>query len=164
MPPGPQAKRPKCSNMVASLASKLQVPQAHVAEALRTEVVAADSQQRTKWSCAKQFRRSLNDSIADVSPYGALIQTTEIGVNGKFQWHYANPFALLYISCARSRMFGVFLRKCLEGQKGKIVIYHDECKPGNVLRPDEGKELLCLYWSLLHVPFFSDLGNAGSFI
>lgn len=38
------------------------------------------------------------------------------------------------------------------GQALSLVFYQDEIKPGNILRPDVGRSLVCFYWTILELP------------
>jgi hypothetical protein len=40
----------------------------------------------------------------------------------------------------------------MNGGMGRLALYFDEVKPGNVLRPDKGRSLQCVYWTLLDLP------------
>ena len=42
-----------------------------------------------------------------------------------------------------------------------LVFYVDECKPGNVLRPDKGRELACFYWTVREFPSWFRARDGG---
>jgi len=86
------------------------------------------------------------------TPYGKLIKTFNLDIAGKsITVPYINPFAFLYHMCACVAAFGDLLRNCIFGD-GTIIMYSDEIKVGNVLRPDDGRAMECIYWTILQLP------------
>ena len=66
---------------------------------------------------------------------------------------YANPFALLFLACSRAVDFGTFLRGCLGGDgRGGFVFFCDETTPGNPLRPDKGRKIMNIYYTVKQFP------------
>ena len=47
---------------------------------------------------------------------------------------------------------GALLLSYLKKGTSRIIIYLDECHPGNILRPDHGRKLMCIYWTWLELP------------
>lgn len=89
------------------------------------------------------------------SIYGKILQsTTVVLTDGETHMlEYANPFALLHQMCNWKPGFGDMLRDARR-QQGKLslVFYQDEIKPGNILRPDQGRTLVCFYWTIAELP------------
>ena len=69
-----------------------------------------------------------------LTPYGELIQRLDMG--GRPGPEYINPFALLFQLCTVSVAFATFLKSCCKGGRVRVIIYADETRPGNALRPD----------------------------
>ena len=78
------------------------------------------------------------------------------------------PRALLYLAClfapAFAQMFGQTVGLQVHGEAwpsrdafanaavGRVVLYADEVRPGNALRPDEGRLYLGVYWGVMEFP------------
>ena len=48
--------------------------------------------------------------------------------------------------------FGRFLLSCLGGAAGDFILYLDDVRPGNILRPDPGRVYYSILWSLAQYP------------
>ena len=92
----------------------------------------------------------LAGTAATLTPYGELIQ--RLDMDGRPGPEYINPFALLFKLCTVNVAFATFLKSCCKGGRARVIIYADETRPGNVLRPDKGRALQCLYWTLAEFP------------
>jgi hypothetical protein len=68
-----------------------------------------------------------------------------------FQWPYLNPFALVSYLCVACVHYAGLLKYHLANDTSSIIIYWDEVRPGNPLRPGVGREVFAFYW------IFSDL-------
>ena len=105
------------------------------------------------------------------TPYGTLIKELdkeyeETGARKRVT--YLCPRALLYLAClfapAFAQMFGQTVGLQVHGEAwpsrdafanapvGRVVLYADEVRPGNALRPDEGRLYLGVYWSVMEFP------------
>jgi len=62
--------------------------------------------------------------------------------------------ALLYHLSCISEHFAEIMCKCMSAAPDamKIVIYVDECEPGNPLRPEKSRMLQCVYWAFVDWP------------
>ena len=65
---------------------------------------------------------------------------------------FVNPLALLSTLTANRPALGDLLRSTQGAGQLTVVLYADEAKPGNVLRPDTGRAQLCVYWTILELP------------
>ena len=88
-----------------------------------------------------------------MTPYGAVLQHMHIdGMDGPFP--YINPLAFLYYACRRVKQLGELVvdvaRKHPEGCS--IILYIDECNPGNPLRVGAPRQLQCMYWTIAEFP------------
>ena len=89
------------------------------------------------------------------TPYGTVVQTMTlpmVGTNDAFVWHYVSPFALLHHICTLSSTFASIVGSHLAQQTNNIMLYFDETKPGNVLRPDPGREFMAIFWTFRELP------------
>ena len=113
----------------------------------------------------RTLRRDMQKDVEDLAnhntPYGKLVQTLDLGI-ADGQIPFINPFALLFwVSCACVE-FGDLLRQSVT-DRARIVFYCDETKAGNVLRPDEGRSLQCIYWTLMDIPSWFRVRKFGWF-
>lgn len=91
------------------------------------------------------LRRRLQE---DSGPCGRVLDCLTVPIDGQpWQWHILRPAALLDRLCSINNKFGD-----LVAATDNVVMYADEIKPGNVLRPDKGREQLCFYWTLKELP------------
>ena len=65
---------------------------------------------------------------------------------------YICPLALLWTMASASEGFGMFLLACLGGAAGVFILYLDDVRPGNILRPDPGRVYYSILWSLPQYP------------
>ena len=105
----------------------------------------------------RTVRRKLTDAVRihanQMTPYGTVIKTRHVGVPGLQRWDYACPMALVwYLSNNSDAFFNLVRSACSHGRPMRIVIYVDECEPGNPLRPEKSRKLQCVYWSFVDFP------------
>ena len=90
---------------------------------------------------------------ATQTPYGALIQSMELPLEDeKMLLRYINPFGFLHYLSQESAAFGRIIANKLKNQTNSVIIYFDETRPGNVLRPDYGRQVLAVYWTFKELP------------
>ena len=55
--------------------------------------------------------------------------------------------------------FGILFVGCLDGALGYFILYLDDVRPSNILRPDPGRVYYSILWSLAQYPpwYFSRL-------
>ena len=96
------------------------------------------------------YRRDAQDLKQATSPYGKLVEA--VLLEGKY-FAYVNPQVLLYEACSKNEEFAIMIRDSLKsGQEPRVVLYGDGCTPGNPLRPDKGRKVFCVYWTLTCIP------------
>ena len=123
---------------------------------------------------ATQKRTDKEDWCQRETPYGPVIQIHDLGPKVGEQ-QFAHPFSLLWTLCAHSEHFFDFLTNNFASgtpqahpngsaiasglaagghtrQYGRICIYADETTPGNVHRPDKGRQYMAAYWTFLDFP------------
>ena len=86
-----------------------------------------------------------------VTPYGNLYQALQIGTQTIDR---LNPFGFLWLLAKLDDRLAAFLEKHLGGKQCRIAFYCDGVKPGNVLRPDSGREFEAVYWTFMEFPDF----------
>lgn len=98
-------------------------------------------------------RKSLGKAVGELAaartPYGPLVQEMELDTTPPARWPFIHPLALVFHLSASSAAFSRLMSSCLEKVAGgllKIVIFVDEHRPGNVLRPDAGRATQGVYW------------------
>ena len=107
---------------------------------------------------ARQGRREVAEAVLHhataMTPYGPVVQQLDFSIDQErtHSMAYIHPFALIFYLCSLNSCFGALLRDCLRNRLCRIVMYIDEIKPGNVLRPDKGRATPCVYWTFLEFP------------
>ena len=89
------------------------------------------------------------------TPFGKVVQHLDLGADGYRQWPYIHPLALLWFLSARSPEFGLLLQSMIDNSSKKfldVVIYDDAFQLGKPLRPDQGRNMLGIYWFFLELP------------
>ena len=90
------------------------------------------------------------------TPYGKVCQDLLAdGKVGQVCIYTCNPFALLYHACSKSEMFFQFLKGIVNNTADgylDIAVYLDKATPGNNRRPDDGRSMQCLYWTVVEFP------------
>ena len=101
-----------------------------------------------------RVRDDLTEYLDIKTPLGPLISQLQVPLeSGKsFSWHCANPAPLLYTLCDRSPNFAQLLQDSHHAGPGGVVLYTDDCTPGNQFRPDSARTTLCVYWTLRDLP------------
>ena len=65
---------------------------------------------------------------------------------------HVNPAALLFLLGERSAAFRQLMLPLLGGTPLRLILYIDELKPGNVLRPDKARTTHVCYFSFAEIP------------
>ena len=94
-------------------------------------------------------------AASEITPFGTVVQHLDLGADGYRQWPYIHPLALLWFLTARSQEFGLLLQSMIDNCSKKcldVVIYDDAFQIGNPLRPDQGRNMLGIYWFFLELP------------
>ena len=73
--------------------------------------------------------------LHEETPYGPIGKVLRFGEEAV---PYICPLALMWTMASASEGFGMFLLACLGGAAGDFILYIDDVRPGNVLRPDPG--------------------------
>ena len=101
-----------------------------------------------------KLREELLSCLEESGPAGAILASTELTLADGTQhtWSYLRPGAILAKMCSLNGAFAL-----------RVACYQDEIKPGNVLRPDAGRTLCCLYWCLMDLPSWA-LARTGGWV
>lgn len=119
-------------------------------------------------SDAEAIRKDLGDAATDFAnrqtPSGTLVQSMDL--LGNLKWHFIEPAALMHVLATdseefRNLMVGIMATRGSEHLG--IVIFMDECTPGNVMRPDNGRELQHVLWTLVEFPDWLSVRDEGWF-
>lgn len=96
------------------------------------------------------------------TPYGPIVQCMDLPLSTEnFAWNFISPFAVLYHICRISPPFASLVQTHLQSQTNNLILYFDETRPGNVLRVDSGRLVMCVYWSLREFPEFLRCRSVG---
>lgn len=106
-----------------------------------------------------EVEAAVSEHARAVTPYGLVVK--QLQFPGGLSLPYVCPFALLYYMCSLSDHFAALLRESLSGGPGRLIMYIDEFRPGNVLRPDKGRACQCVYWTLVDFPAWFRTRDAG---
>lgn len=114
--------------------------------ALQAEGEAQVSQRQAR----KDIAEAVGEHAQTRTPYGTVVKMLDLAPGVRMP--YICPFALLFHLCSLSQSFAELCRSSLRGNVGRLVLYIDEIRPGNVLRPDKGRSTQCIYWTLTCFP------------
>ena len=103
-------------------------------------------------SVRRKLRIAMDAHGKSDTPYGTLIKTMELG-NGIPRWDYCDPLALMsHLSEISPTFFRNVIDSSEEGRPMRLVLYVDECEPGNPLRPESERGIQCIYWTFADFP------------
>ena len=102
----------------------------------------------------KEAQKAIEHHSKATTPYGPPVQTIDLGTPQLRAWEYAHPFALLYYLSSISSAFAALMSETVSRVSSplKMVIYSDEIKPDNPLRPDNGRGTQSIYWCFTDWP------------
>jgi len=88
------------------------------------------------------------------TPFGPVVQEMTLNTTPPFTWQYIHPVALVYSLSQASPGFATMMGNCIDASSGPlgIVLFVDEARPGNVLRPDKGRAVQNIYWAFSEWP------------
>lgn len=109
----------------------------------------------------KQIRDEVIKDLQVQGPCGPIKQSIVLTVDGNpFVWHYLQPAAFIHHLCQLQPRLGDLIRS---NGGPRLAIYMDEIKPGNVLRPDQGRSVACFYWTFANLPGWYQCRQHGWF-
>ena len=107
-------------------------------------------------------RSSLAAIQSVATPHGECIQQMDLPTgDGTSQWHFVHPKAILNFFASKSAVFSNTLHEAHVRQPSspespwKLVWYHDETTPGNILALDPTRKSTAIYWSFAELGFES---------
>lgn len=87
------------------------------------------------------------------TPYGKVVQQVELQTDARpFRWHVVHPAACLTFLATTCKPFERKLEMMLESQKPSvespwaIILYADETSPGALLKVDNTRKTMLIYW------------------
>ena len=90
------------------------------------------------------------------TPFGPVLQSTTLPCRPPFRWDYVSPTALVYklseVSPGFRSLMMEVVGKLQPAEPLKLVLYVDECRPGDVLRPDKGRATPHILWTFADFP------------
>ena len=96
----------------------------------------------------KDIAKSALEVASASTPFGPVLQEITLPTDPPFRWEIIHPLAAIYMLSKVSPAFAAIMGQCIDShRKQRIVIYVDEAKPGNVLRPDEGRGVNNIFWA-----------------
>ena len=105
-----------------------------------------------------------NSLMQQETPYGPLAKHITAPTDDEgpdIQIKIICPFAWLYTAAHVSATYCGFLRNWLAGNICQVVLYEDECTPGNIRRFDKGRKYIAIYWSVLDFPHWFRTRHIG---
>jgi len=87
--------------------------------------------------------------------YGTLVQTIDLGTPSLSKWEYVHPAAYLRLLSEISPGFSAMMAETVASighRPLKLVLYMDECTPGNPLRADKARSVQSIYWCFADWP------------
>ena len=145
------AKRARiCSKLLATTTStKTALAKTLMAlhkEGLLSDDIGAGSENVVRKSLTKRAQ----ELAAGTTPYGPCIQDMPLGT---MTWKFIHPMALIWLLSQVSSAFGDLMAQACQGIKElTIVVFVDEFRPGNVLRPDKGRGTQNILWMFTELP------------
>ena len=122
----------------------------HSEGALASGLIADDSDEE---SVRKSIAASASDLGNRMTPFGTVVQKMTIGITPPFQWTFIHPLALIYMLTQVSIGFAKLLKDTVDTHGMlSIVLFVDEIRPGNVLRPDLGRATQDIFWTFAEFP------------
>ena len=110
----------------------------------------------------KKLRRHIKHHLNVDGVCGNSLRSMKIPLKGNEdnEWHFLHPCAFLSEACKLCPLLGDMVK----GNGGpRLVIYMEEIKPGNVLRPDPSRQVACWYWTLMNLPSWFHARREGWF-
>lgn len=103
-----------------------------------------------------------------MTPFGTVLQTMTLECTPPLEWSYIHPIALVYMLSEVSSEFSALMHRIIDKLNSNdptlnIILYIDECRPGNVLRPDKGRAVQHILWSFVEFPEWLTVRDQGWF-
>ena len=123
------------------------------AQGCLVEGIVSDDDDESK--LRKDIAKAAQDIGAESTPFGPIVQTMTFEGKRPFHWKFIHPLALLFKLSQIAPGFAQLMMRCIESASSgllSIVIFVDEIRPGNVLRPDLGRATQNLFWAFAEWP------------
>ena len=121
----------------------------------RAGMIGADALGGSEKNVKRKLREAIEVHANADTPYGKVVKQMHLGLEGlpHGKWDYCCPMALMYHLCRISDSFSRIMHGCsTPGVPMRLVLYIDECEPGNPLRPEKSRSLQCIYWAFVDWP------------
>ena len=104
----------------------------------------------------KRLSKAVEDTASTPTPFGTVVQQMTLdraSPSSPFSWDFIHPMALLYcLSTISSALARLMSNIVADGKTLRIVLFIDEFRPGNVLRPDSGRATNNIFWTFAEFP------------
>ena len=100
----------------------------------------------------RRFQEASEYHGKQTTPYGSVVQKLDLGHPQLPRWDVCHPLARMHYLSTLSHAFGDLMRQTCANRDSHIVIYVDECEPGNPFRPEKSRCLQCIYWCFSEWP------------
>ena len=122
----------------------------HSQGALASGLIDDDSDED---SIRKSIAASASELGNRMTPFGCVVQRMTIEITPPFEWTFIHPLALIYVLTEVSIGFAKLLKETVDTHGMlSIVLFVDEIRPGNVLRPDLGRATQDIFWTFAEFP------------
>ena len=150
------AKRHKVERSCLAASSAPKVVLARILLALQAEgclvegLIDSDADEH---KVRKDIASAASELTSESTPFGPIVQTMTFNTTPPFSWKYMHPLALLYKLSTVAPGFASLLKRCVDAYgELSIVLYVDEIRPGNILRPDYGRATQNIFWTFSEFP------------
>lgn len=146
----PPAKRRHVVAELHTAAGGTKVGLARVLKALHSKgLLRGDVGAGSERTVRGVIQQGVEDVARSETPYGKVLTTLQTGAGTSLE--VVNPFAYLHYLCEKHSNF--FKALCPGSHTHRrLVLYIDEIRPGNPLRPDKCRQTQCVYWTFADLP------------
>jgi hypothetical protein len=114
------------------------------------------------------LQKAVNDLANRMTPFGPVLQSMTLECSPPLKWDFIHPIALVYMLSQISAGFSALMHNIIgklnsNSPELNILLYIDECRPGNVLRPDKGRALQHILWTFVEFPEWLTVRDQGWF-
>lgn len=112
----------------------------------------------------KKLRATIEDRLTVDGACGRVLRFMDLNLEDgqTYKWYFLHPCALLCELCKVCGSLGDLINQVHQGTL-QLAFYQDEIKPGNILRPDQGRTVCCWYWTIVQLPQWFQTRREGYF-
>ena len=132
----------------------------HEEGALNIDMPAPGSERTVR----RRLESASSDAARRVTPLGVISNSMTLP-GADFEWCYLDPAPLIFALTEDSLGFRKVMNDVVDSlgisDSLKIVLFVDECRPGNVLRPDQGRAVQHIMWTFADFPDWLSSRDVG---